>query len=107
MQALDYLQQTSITTQKLLRPLLDYIASIEGVQFDENHTQQSHTLTWRKNDIVLGVGCRKHYVSIYFNHSQAASIVGVHTSYVRVLKKCVNITYKRTLPLEAIKRVLK
>ncbi len=84
-------------------PILKYIEdNFKCAQFDEYNSEKSHIPTWRIRDKYVGIGCRKHYITIYFSDREAVSVVAENTPYCRAQKGCVNFSYKRELPYDAI-----
>ena len=89
-------------TQQIL-PIIQYInTNYPTACFDEYNSEKTHIPTWRLGTVYVGIGCRKHYISIYFNDRNAVNIIKENTPYCRALKGCVNFSYKRALPLDAI-----
>ncbi len=89
-------------TQQIL-PLIEYInENFPECTFDEYNSERSHIPTWRMHNKYVGIGCRKHYISVYFSDRKAVQIVAYNTPYCRAQKGCVNFSYKRDLPLDAI-----
>ena len=91
-------------TQQIL-PIITYITTnFPSATFDEYNSEKSHIPTWRIHDRYIGIGCRKHYISLYFSNRAAVTAVAQNTPYCRAQKGCVNFSYKRELPLDAIFR---
>ncbi len=84
-------------------PIIDYInKNFSEASFDEYNSEKSHIPTWRIDEKYVGIGCRKHYISLYFSDREAVRVIDENTPYCRAQKGCVNFSYKRELPLEAI-----
>ncbi len=84
-------------------PIINYIEdNFSEAIFDEYNSEKSHIPTWRIEDKYVGIGCRKHYISLYFSDRHAVRVVEENTPYCRAQKGCVNFSYRRELPLEAI-----
>ncbi len=84
-------------------PILKYIEdNYSSSLFDEYNSEKSHIPTWRIGERYVGIGCRKHYISLYFSDREAVNVITQNTPYCRAQKGCVNFSYKRELPLEAI-----
>lgn len=89
-------------TQQIL-PIIKYIEdNFPDATFDEYNSEKSHITIWRIQDKYVGIGCRKHYISVYFSNRDAVTVVAENTPYCRPQKGCVNFSYKRELPIEAI-----
>ncbi len=89
-------------TEQIL-PIIHYLKTqYPAAHFDEYNSEKTRIPTWRFNNNYVGIGCRKHYISVYFSQPSAAQTVAQHTPYCRALKACVNFSYKRELPLQAI-----
>ncbi len=89
-------------TQQIL-PIITYInKAYQMASFDEYNSKKTHIPTWRIENKYVGIGCRKHYISVYFSDKEAVSVVAENTPYCRAQKGCVNFSYKRELPIEAI-----
>ncbi len=89
-------------THQLL-PVIKYIGeNYPQAVFDEYNSEKSHIPTWRIDKKYVGIGCRKHYISIYFSDKEAVQTISNTTIYCRAQKGCVNFSYKRDLPLNAI-----
>ncbi len=99
----NYLKCVDEPVRNKVLPLINYIeVNYPTAVFDEYYSEKSHIPTWRINDSYVGIGCRKHYISVYFGTSEAAQIVAENTPYCRALKSCVNLSYKRELPYAAL-----
>ncbi len=84
-------------------PIIKYIeTNYPDADFDEYNSEKSHIPTWRIEENYIGIGCRKHYISLYFSNRDAVKIIDENTPYCRAQKGCVNFSYKRELPLSAI-----
>ena len=89
-------------TQQIL-PIIKYIEdNFPSATFDEYNSEKSHIPTWRIDNKYVGIGCRKHYISLYFSDRDAVTVVAKNTPFCRPQKGCVNFSYKRELPLDAI-----
>ncbi len=89
-------------TEQIL-PIIDYInTNYKDAKFDEYNSEKSRIPTWRFSENYVGIGCRKHYISLYFSDREAVRIIYENTPYCRAQKGCVNFSYKRELPLDAI-----
>ncbi len=89
-------------TQQVL-PIIEYIhQNFPDASFDEYNSEKTHIPTWRLGEEYVGLGCRKHYISLYFSDREAVQVVDANTPYCRAQKGCVNFSYKRELPLVAI-----
>ncbi len=99
----NFLNLVDEASQNKVQPLINYIkTNFKDAKFDEYYSEKSHIPTWKLNDSYVGIGCRKHYISVYFGKSSAVKKVAENTPYCRALKGCVNFSYKRELPYEAI-----
>ena len=84
-------------------PIIKYIEeNYPQAIFDEYNSEKTHIPTWRIDDKYVGLGCRKHYISLFYSDRDAVTVVGENTPYCRTQKGCVNFSYKRELPLDAI-----
>ncbi len=84
-------------------PIIEFInRRYPNASFDEYNSEKTHIPTWRIGDAYVGIGCRKHYISLYFSNREAVNVVEENTVYCRAQKGCVNFSYKRELPLDAI-----
>ncbi len=84
-------------------PIIKYIEdNFLQATFDEYNSEKSRIPTWRVGNKYVGLGCRKHYISLYVSDREAVTVISENTPYCRPQKGCVNFSYKRELPLEAI-----
>lgn len=89
------------TTQII--PIIEYIqTSFPSCIFDEAITKKSRIPTWKLDNEYIVIGCLKHYITIYFSKASAVKIIAENTPYCRALKGCINFSYKRDLPYDAI-----
>ncbi len=89
-------------TQQVL-PIIEYInKNYPNAVLDEYNSEKTRIPTWTLNGEYVGIGCRKHYISVYFSDREAVKVIAENTPYTRALKGCANFSYKRELPLEAI-----
>ncbi len=87
----------------MLAPIVEYIETkYEGVVFDDAYSEKTFIPTYRYNDSYVAIGCRKHYISVYFGCEKAAETVSKHTPFCRAQKGCVNFSYKRDIPYQAL-----
>ena len=90
-------------TQEMVLPIINYISIMypQAILNDE-YSIKSKIPTWRLDDKFVAIGCRKHYISIYFDSATAVEIICANTIYCRAQKSCVNFSYRRQLPYDAI-----
>ncbi len=93
-------------TQQIL-PIIDYISeNYKNATLDDYNLSKSQIPTWRIDKAYVGIGCRKHYISVYFSSREAVTLVADGTPYCRAQKGCVNFSYKRELPLDLIYKAI-
>ncbi len=99
----DYYKCQPENVVKNIMPLIEYInANYPEAVFDEQYSAKTYIPTYRLNDSYVAIGCRKHYISIYFGTQGVAEIVANETPYCRALKGCVSLSYKRAIPYDAV-----
>lgn len=99
----DFLAMVDDNTKEMVLPVINYIEqNYPNAIFDDNYSVKTKIPHWRFNNSYVGIGCRKHYISIYFGNSNAAKVVSDNTPFCRAQKACVNFSYKRELPYDAI-----
>ena len=98
-----YLALVDNNVQQMVLPVIEYIQDhYSNALFDDNYSTKPKLPMWKLDDKYVAIGCRKHYISIYFSSHKAVQVVSDNTSFVRAHKGCVNFSYKRELPYSAI-----
>ena len=98
----ELINQTDEITENKVLPIINYIISTYKVTYDSKFSERTLIPTFRLGSSYVAIGCRKHYISIYFSNREAVNIITNNYIYCRGQKSCVNFSYKRDLPLEAI-----
>lgn len=98
-----YLALVDSKVQQMVLPLINYIEeNFSEAVFDDSYSEKTKIPHWCLNDSYVGIGCRKHYISIYFGNNDAVKVVSDNTPVCRAKKNCVNFSYHRELPYDAI-----
>ena len=92
------LNLTDENTKNKLLPILDYINTNYNVTYDKAFSTKTLIPTFRLNKSYVAIGCRKHYISIYFSSRESVNIITSKYLYCRGQTACVNFSYKRDLP---------
>lgn len=98
-----YLNMVDERAQLKVLPIIEYIEShyTEAV-FDTEHSEKTKIPTYRLEENFVGIGCRKHYISLYFSSERPVKIIGSLTERVRCNKNSVNVSYCGETDYEAL-----
>ncbi len=89
--------------KQMVFPLLAYIEKHhKDAVYDDFFSQNTKMPTWRKGKRYVAIGCRKHYLSVYFSSHDPVEHIANATPFVKANKACVNFSYARELPYTAI-----
>lgn len=100
-----YLNLVNERAQLKVLPIIEYIEShYPKAVFDTEHSEKTKIPTYRFEDNFVGIGCRKHYISLYFSSERPVKIIGNLTERVRCNKNSVNISYCGETDYEALFR---
>lgn len=92
----DFLALVNQEKQDKVKPLLDYLDKYYC--YDENMSDKSKMPCFTFNHSFIKIGCRKNYLSIYFSNNNAFSFIKENYPYCKINEKCINFSYKRSLP---------
>ncbi len=99
----DFISCAEKHDKTMVFPVLTYIEENHAdTVYDDYFSKTTKMPTWRKGERYVAVGCRKHYLSIYFSNHDPVEHIANATPFVRANKACVNFSYARELPYEAI-----
>lgn len=98
-----FLDLVDTETQNKVLPIIKYINDkYKEAELSDSYSPKVKIPTWNFNNSFVAIGCRKHYITIYFKNRDAVTYITENYPFCRGLKTCVNFSYFRELPKEII-----
>lgn len=89
-----YLNMVDRKAQNKVLPVIEYIESNYREAFlDREYSEKTKIPAYRLGEKFVGIGCRKHYISLYFSSENPVKTIGSLTERVRCNKNSVNVSY--------------
>ncbi len=103
MKSTDYFDNIDEKIFDDLLPLILYIEkTYPKASYSKFYTEKSRMPTWRLHKSYVAIACRKKHISVYLGTEKAVQTVLESEPTCKVLKGCVNLSYHKEIPYQAL-----